>query len=130
MLFRKIILHFKIHIAAINQNRDCEAVYGCILCFQLKCDFTISKIGKLRFSRNFCLCAALLKISVCAKERHIACLFLIVPEKYCANAVTGMIGNQNTIYVFPIRFFTRENMETTSCFDQIFSSFQFPVSAF
>ena len=91
--FRQIILRFVIHTAAI-QRYGKRVVIDCpVICFQLKCNRTIPEISKIRFLAHFCICAALLKVPVRVKERDIACFFLIIPEKYCSNTVTGMIRN-------------------------------------
>lgn len=92
-LFWQIIFRFKIHITVIDRDCDRVVIDYTIFCFQPKCYRTTSEILKIRFVRHSCICAILLKVSVCIKERNIACLLLIVPEEYCTNTVTSMIWN-------------------------------------
>ena len=92
-LFWQIIFRFKIHITVIDRDCDRVVIDYTIFCFQLKCYRTTSEILKIRFVRHSCICVILLKVSVCIKERNIACLLLIVPEEYCTNTVTSMIWN-------------------------------------
>ena len=119
-LFWQIVLSYKIHIVAINRDSERIIIDCAILCFQLKCYRTISEICKIRFSGHFSICATLLIVSICIKKSNIACFIHIIPKKYCTNAITGMIRNQNTVYVFPICFLCTRKHRSNILFRPIF----------